>query len=65
MNTFTQIDSKFLIPLSYTQYNCTLYCMVTYTAGDNAPELSSDCTYPTTSTHELIQSFENLEWVSY
>uniref|UniRef100_A0A0B6Z7U0 Mediator of RNA polymerase II transcription subunit 25 n=1 Tax=Arion vulgaris TaxID=1028688 RepID=A0A0B6Z7U0_9EUPU len=44
-------------------YNCTLYCLVTYTAGDSAPEMASDCTYPTTSTFELIQAFDNLEFI--
>lgn len=43
------------------QYNCTLYCMVTYTAGDSAPEMASDCTYPTTSTYELLQAFDNIQ----
>ncbi|XP_059150868.1 mediator of RNA polymerase II transcription subunit 25-like isoform X6 [Physella acuta] len=44
-------------------YNCTLYCMVTYTAGDSAPEMASDCTYPTTSTYELLQAFDNIQFI--
>ncbi|CAG5119269.1 unnamed protein product, partial [Candidula unifasciata] len=44
-------------------YNCTLYCLVTYTAGDSAPEPTSDCSYPTTSIYELIKAFDNLEFI--
>ncbi|PVD34132.1 hypothetical protein C0Q70_05395 [Pomacea canaliculata] len=44
-------------------YSCTLYCVVTFNAGDIAPEPAATCTSPTTSIHELITYLQSLELV--
>lgn len=54
------MSEHILAVVYFFQYNCTLYCLVTFAAGDTAPEMVSDCTYPTTSTYELIQAFDNI-----
>ncbi|KAK7487832.1 hypothetical protein BaRGS_00020879 [Batillaria attramentaria] len=44
-------------------YSCTLYNVVTFHAGDIAPEPAATCNTPTNSIHELITYLEELDFV--